>query len=242
MTDQPERKRQQRGEASRVALLDAGVALLCEEAPRTLLSVLGPRAVARRAMRSTGSFFYYWPSAEAYLDDLIAHIFRSGILPENLDEVTDGLDTLAEDPSDSVTAIAAICRANFLRIVQDPYLRVEMLLRAQLDDEQITDGLRSFYREIDEISQKSCEAVASVWDQEPRPPLDYASIVVILTAVLEGLALRHLVDPERVPPERFGEAVLALLPVVLRDPGDDRHLRDVVTESVAANRSPEASD
>lgn len=242
MTDHPDRKRQQRGEASRTALLEAGMEILREETPRTLSSVLGPRAVARRALRSTGSFFYHWPSAEAYVDDLVAHIFRSGLLPESVDEVTKGLAALARDPSDSVTAIEAICRADFLHLAQDPNLGVEMLLRAQLHDEQIADGLRAFYRATDEISRKSYEAVAAAWDREPRPPLDYPGIVVILTAVLEGLALRHLVDPEHVPPERFGEAVLALLPVVFRAPGDDRDLREVVTESVAENRAPEASD
>lgn len=242
VTGHPERRHQQRGAASRTALLDAGVEILREEAPRMLSNVLGPRAVARRAMRSTGSFFHHWPSAEAYLDDLIEHIFRSGLLPENVDDVTDSLSALVEDPPNSAAAIEGICRATFLHIVQDPNLGVELLLRAQPDDEQISDGLRSFYREIDAISQKSHEAVASIWDREPRPPLDYDSITIIFTAVLEGLTIRHLVDPERVPPERFGEAVLALLPVVLRATGDERHLRDVVTESLAKNGVPNAFD
>src|SRR6266511_4552484 len=57
MDEAQEIKRQQRGEESRIALLDAGVELLNEQSLDVILSA---RAVARRAERSTGSFFHYW--------------------------------------------------------------------------------------------------------------------------------------------------------------------------------------
>lgn len=224
--------RQQRGEATREALLQAGVELLQEETLRELLSAMSSRDVATRAQRSTGSFFHHWSSAEAYVDDLIAYIFRSGLLPENVDEVASGLDALAEDAGDPIGVIRAICYSNFLHVVKDPFLPVELLLRSQSSDDKIRAGLRGFYREVDAVLKERYEAVVSMWHREPRPPLEVETLLVVFTALLEGLALRYLIEPDKVPPTLYGEVILAWLPVFLRARGDTRDIREFVAELV----------
>ena len=58
----------------------------------------------------------------------------------------------------------------------------------------------------------------------------HVQVATIFTALLEGLAVRRVVQPERVPAELFGDVVLALLPVLLRAEDDDRTLDDLVKE------------
>jgi hypothetical protein len=82
--DEPELRRQQRGEESREALLEAGVELLREEALGSLVRAISSRAVSRGRIGRPVPFFHCWPSADAYLTDLVDHILRPAVVPELL--------------------------------------------------------------------------------------------------------------------------------------------------------------
>jgi AcrR family transcriptional regulator len=235
MSDQGDVKGQRRGAESRQALLQAGVELLEQETLSDLVHALSARAVAKQATRSTGSFFHHWASAEDYLNDLIAFVFGSGLLPEIVDEVTTDLDHLLGGSNDPVGVIASICRADFDHTVGSPFFPVELLLRSRPNDERIADGLRAFYHETDESLKSAYEAVISSWQLEPRPPFTYDSIAVLFTALLEGLAIRHLIDSECVPPDLFGQGVLGLLVGMLQRPESREHLDDRANRLVSGD-------
>jgi AcrR family transcriptional regulator len=226
MADGESARRQSRGRESREALLQAGVELLRDKTLREVLGALSTRAVARRANRSVGSFFHHWPSAEAYVDDLIAHIFSAGLLPENVDEIARGLEELLVDSDDPLAGLHAILNANFADTANDPFFAVELLLRSQSND-QVRAGLRAFYRQTERIIPVY-ESFASALGTQPREPFDYVTVSVALTALLEGLVLRALVDPDRVPPTLYGDLVLAFLTVLFRRQDDAATARDLI--------------
>lgn len=146
---------------------------------------MSSRAVAERATRSTGSFFHHWSSAEDYLKDLVAYIFRAGLLPENVEEIASAIEQLKQDPSDTIDGVRAICLSAFSHTVNDTFLPVELLLRSQPGDELIKTGLRTFYRDTDETSKAAYEALVSSWGLEPRSPFTYETVAVLFTALLE---------------------------------------------------------
>jgi AcrR family transcriptional regulator len=230
VADEPEFRRQQRGEESRKALLDAGVELLREEGLSGMLAAVSSRSVSRRAHRSTGAFFHHWPSSDAYVSDLIDHILRPAVVPDPLERVGENLDQLAEAPTGVVEALRATCRQDFVETAEYPALPLQMLLWSKHDDGRVCDALRRFYAGTDEFMAPRIEAIAGALGLEPLPPFDYETISVIFSAAIEGLLLRYKVEPARVADDLFGDVVLALIPALFRRRGQTAEFSDLVAE------------
>jgi AcrR family transcriptional regulator len=219
-------KRQQRGEESRLALLDAGIELLEEQDLDTILSA---RAVAKRANRSTGSFFHYWETTDDYITDLLDHVLRPGSVP-SVDEMASLLDQLTAEHTAPVDLLRAICAQDFVNTISDPLLRVEMLLWAHHSDPRVRSALGRFYDWTDDLGIGRFDLISQRWGRTLRRPLDFRLLSIALTALLEGLAIRHLIQPDRVPIDLLGMIVIALLPVILGAARQDETLDDLARQ------------
>ncbi len=226
MDEAQEIKGQQRGEESRIALLDAGVELLNEQSLDVILSA---RAVARRAERSTGSFFHYWKTTDDYISDLLEHVLRPGSVSQ-VEEMGSMLEQLADDRAQPVAFLRAICEQDFLNTINDPLLPVQMLLWSRHTDPRVRQTLARFYDWTDEISVSSYQLLTAAWHRKARDPFDLDTYAVVLTALLEGLAIRHLVQPHRVPISLLGQIALALIPILTAAENDNLTLDEIVTE------------
>jgi hypothetical protein len=120
-----------------------------------------------------------------------------------------------------------------------------MALWAQDEPESIR-LLRSMYGALDRSWADLYAAVLARYSREPRPPFDIEDLALVLTALADGMLVRHGLEPRRVDEPLVGPTgpeggdpqdwslisclVLALLPTVTRPiEGDESDRADLWT-------------
>lgn len=213
-------------ESTRKRMLDAGISLWTTEPPSELFAGLSVARVARESGVTRSTFYAYWSSTDEYLLDLVDHL----LLPDQgIDPVRSGggIRSLIEGPAISrrfLDHADTSLRAN----AADQRMRVRFGLFSKLDDPEIAEMLRRVLDQTQTIRSANLQSVLPVWGRRVRPPLEPHHLHAIMTALLDGLAVRHVLDPERFPVRVFGLAVLSLLLVCTRQVGDERNLEDVL--------------
>src|SRR5215207_9324243 len=106
-------------EATRQALLDAGVRILCRDPAAHAFGHLKAPRVSSEAGRTIGAFFHHWDSQQDYVNDLVAYVLIE--LPSMTFDVLDrrGDEVLASGASVN-EAILDTCRASLDLVPQDP--------------------------------------------------------------------------------------------------------------------------
>jgi AcrR family transcriptional regulator len=190
---------------TRATLLEAGADLLREEPAGAVLSQLNARAVADRAGRTTGAFFHHWPTQDAYRRDLLAYVLDPARIPstaEAADAVLGGLRAGA----DPVEVLGAAARANFQSVRADPYVPLWNALWAKHgSDEYVQDLLRQNFRSVTGQVAPLLEALLAAGGRTMQPPFTVDAFAVVITALVQGLALRVAIEPDRVPVQPPGE-------------------------------------
>ena len=184
---------------TRAALLEAGAALLRDEPVGAVLSQLSARAVAERAGRTSGAFFHHWRSQAAYHRDLLAYVLdpaRIASTAEAVQLILGGLQAGA----DPVGVLAAAARGNFESVRADPYVPLwNALWSMHGSDDYVAELLRQNFQSVTAQVVPVLEAVLAASGREIRPPFTVDSYAVVITALVQGLALRVAIEPERVP-------------------------------------------
>lgn len=184
---------------TRSALLEAGAALLREVPVGAVLSQLTARSIATRAGRTTGAFFHQWRTQEAYQRDLLAYV----LAPERIASVTEAENAIlagVRESDDPVGVLEAISRGTFQAMRSDPYVALWHALWARHgSDPYVHDLLRHHIDSVTAQVERILDAVVVASGRRFRPPFTLDTLAVAITAVAQGLVLRVVIEPERVP-------------------------------------------
>jgi AcrR family transcriptional regulator len=208
-------------------LLDAGVALWASEDPATLFGGLSVSSLAKAAGVTRATFYSYWPTTAEYMAALLRDLDRRRAEGYSA-EVVKELSVIQSPNSDVLARFMAACTIRFSQTIDDPALRVRFGFISKMDDPDVADGLRSLYRSYEDDTQQLNNQMRTQWGREPRPPFTEEWIQGLFGALLDGISLRHVFDPERMPAESFALAGAMLMMLATRPTDDPRDVRDML--------------
>jgi AcrR family transcriptional regulator len=231
---------------SRSKLLKAGASMFVEHARSEPFKALRIRDVCKTAGYSSGAFYVHWDSAEDYAEALGGHLLDEDVGAWDAD--FERISTIARetDTSDPLRAVDAVAAADLESIltneIQDPMILFNLtagMVRYQ-------DDVREGYRAIDKSTSGLYAVLMARLGREPRHPYTYEQIGTILQATIEGMYVRHRIDPgavETAPGDGsemssvYSAAVASLLTALTRSTDDARdvptYLRDQLSVSGA---------
>lgn len=246
------------------AYLEAGMRLLAEEffgppaqederpEPRSFLWMSREQVIKEVArgpenlphQGTHGSLRDRWPYFSDYLGDLILYALRRNGVGVHTDLARQAADAIWDDKLSTVTH--EIAYRDLALTLDDTATRFQFFVTAFADhDPVVAKALSAVYREVSESWWRVVyDEVFQTRGLTLRPGLSFDDFTIILTAVVEGLALRAIGD--RATPvldhERrrslLGTAALALM-IAFVDPGDGETLDE--TADRMADPRPDAS-
>jgi AcrR family transcriptional regulator len=204
----------------RAELIEAAISLLGRQQFQELLAGVETRAIADEVGVTTGSFFHHFRNrahfAHAVADRFTAHwaerVARLSGAATTSNEVR-GLD-----------GIRPAARAEWAGLVADDDLaalqRLLWAVRSQplCEDTARTAGdvLGEAYRSLTDTVEASYAEGLRLIGREMLPPFTNRDLTVIMTAVAEGLQMRHGVDCGAVRDDLYADTVAAILLGVTR--------------------------
>jgi AcrR family transcriptional regulator len=223
-------------ERSRAALLQAGADLLVENASRDPFAALRLRGICERAGYSTGAFYLHWRKLDQYYNALAKHLADEGY-----DDDFAALKEVAKRSAEAsaLTAITRVADRDFQLLLDNTTQDAMELLNVTWGRTHFQPEMARAYERIDHSTGQAYGMIFAKRGREPRPPLDWDRIGAMLQGMIEGLGLRHKIDPEAVPQSSESEfglyatAVAALLAVLTRPIGDDTDLSEALQALLA---------
>lgn len=236
--------------STREHLIAAGRQLADELPLNRSYAGLTTAAVAERAGVTTGSFFHHFAGTAEFADAL-----ARSYLEEHQDQtetVDDMLDALEHDD------LATILKENLTETWQlmatdsmiGEHFRGQMhlfahhrqaLLNPSPELSRVGDVLRITYRIRQEDASRGWEQLLSQTGLTLVEPFTTERIATALTALLQGLQIRHAVDPGAVDDELYSDVATLLSAAILQPAGRRRRVVDVAaTLDADADLSPQA--
>jgi AcrR family transcriptional regulator len=240
MPRRPGNNRAAAAEATRQALLDAGVRILVRDPAVNAFGHLKAPRVSSEAGRTVGAFFHHWDTQQDYVHDLVAYVLTEfpSVTFDALDRRGDEVLAAGATVDD---AILDACRASLDLVPQDPQTIVELLLWASAPrDEQVRELAQAGYDALDDRNQPFFEGLLTLLGRKPRPPFTTRSIGIIISNFGQALALRRVITPDALPDEAFGWTLLTLLPLLTTTDGDSRRAEDIAGENSERSRPRDA--
>jgi AcrR family transcriptional regulator len=226
---------------TREDLLEAGLRLLLELPASAVFAHLTAARITAAAGRTSGAFFHQWPSMEAYLQDFVAYVLRPQLAVNLLATVDRLRAELAQGQTFAdavVTSSADVPR----QTARDPQTVVQVLAwNRALRDQKFRDMVAPHYEALDAGTAEIYADLTALLAREPRPPFTPAMMGALLDAIAQGLAVRTTLTPDLYPDELFGWVTMALIPLLTRDPGDDRDADAFVHDLPLQARTPDDS-
>jgi AcrR family transcriptional regulator len=219
-------------ERSRAALLQAGADLLVESALRNPFAALRLRGICERAGSSTGAFYLHWANIDGYYNDLAELLSADDVFDADFAALMEAAEGGAR--ASSLTAVARVADRDLQLLADNPLYDAMELLNVTWGRSRLRAEMAHGYKVFDHDTGRIYGTVLAKRGREPRPPLDWDRIGVILQALLEGFTLRHKVDPAATAPPSesdlglYATAVAAVLAVVTRPAGDDANFGEAV--------------
>jgi AcrR family transcriptional regulator len=233
-------------ERTRAALLEAGADLLVARHKRNPFAGMTVREICEHAGYSAGSLYEHWDSADAYFDELGRRLAADDAFDGDVAELlkaaegSAGLGVLA--------AVALVADLDLQLLLGNPSYDAQELLNVTLGRGRLQQEMARGYRVFDHDTGEVYRKVLARGGRVPRPPLDWDQIGVMLQALLEGVTLRHKVDPAAVPLSSesalgpYATAVAAVLAVVTRPAaGDDASLGEALQALLDGRDPPTAT-
>ncbi|MEO5680002.1 MAG: hypothetical protein ABIS47_10075, partial [Acidimicrobiales bacterium] len=223
----------------RASLLDAGSALVSER--RTGEVLPGVREVCQRAGRSTAVFYGHFENLAAYHDALIDQMLSTDVgfevMATTMDLLTEVTGKIRTGPPEDIPRlIASVAAANIDALLEIGMtaFRNRLLLLATADDQarrRAVMALQSLYDHLIEVQIVGYAALFDAWGREPRPPYDLRTVAITVTALADGLLVRHGFEPDFDVTTIFEDAVRSLVPTLTRRIGAPDDLDDVLRRS-----------
>lgn len=208
-------------------MLDAGIRLWDLDDAATTFGGLSVSRVAKEASTTRATFYSYWPSTAEYLTALVADLDRRRPIGHT-EEVIEQIARMQSPNSDILERFQAACNIRMSQMVADPALRVRLGFLSKSKDPAVAAELRKQYRAHEDDTQELNIQIRTHWGREPRPPFTEERIQGLFRALLDGIAIRHLVDPERMPLDSFGIAGAMLMMIATRATDDPRDVDDML--------------
>ncbi len=192
--------------------------------------------VARRVGVTIGAFYHYWDSQEDYRDDLVEALFAAEryLEPAGLarqDLAIAGADDLDDAIRDTTTWYWSIATSH-------PDNRIQFAFYT-LDDPYIAARLAAWNADLRRAWHAAMETLLARFGRQWRDPLDTDLVVLAMSALLDGLVVRHGLDPAGLGPDadgwtRWGRTCRALVRAGTAPSGDARDLRTVADRALTA--------
>jgi AcrR family transcriptional regulator len=203
--------------SGRERLLESGVDLLEAADVRVLLRSITARSVAKRAGLTTGAFYGYWETQEAFIVDVVARVL------EPRSTVTLGVtDVEARVVTDRTMApsvvLRRVARAALERELSRP-MRGFFTLLARCDDRIVAAPMRDLFAVEEAALVAFHRELFGAVGLEPRAPLTWEELTVVLVASLTGATVRHAADPGTYPLRLHEDTTVALLCGLLQPVG-----------------------
>jgi AcrR family transcriptional regulator len=237
-------KNEEARERSRAELLRAGAEMLVEHAQRNPFAGLRVRSLCERAGYSTGAFYMHWPTLDDY------YVALTNFLTSSEEEMFGADFESLEDLADSsagastVTALTRVADRDIALLIGNTQWDANELVNVTWGRTRFRQQVAEGYKNVDRWTGKVYGDLLAAQGREPCPPLDWDRIGIVLQALVEGLGLRHRVDPAAVPgpsesaPGLYATAVAALLAVLTRRIGDDASVDETLQLLFAASGAP----
>lgn len=204
----------------RAELVDAGISAVTRQRFQELLASVETRTITDEVGVTTGSFFHHFRNRSHFalaVADEFAECWTTRVA--RLSEASTSSNELA-----GLDGIRPAARAEWAGMVGDGALTaLQHLLwsvRGQplCDDTARTAGdvLGDAYRALSEAVEPTYVEGLRLMGREMLPPFTGRDLVVIMTAVAEGLQMRHGADPDAVREDLYADTVLAVLLGVTR--------------------------
>lgn len=215
-----------RGPGRRVGvgpLVDAAVERLLEADLADLLSFLTFATVADRAgvRPATVQHHFKKRSPDAKPNERIAHATVLRVIGGDEERATDNVERasavsheLRKKPEATMQAFRSIAAATLRTNLANRATNRTTLLTAAVADGDPTAAsiLRDWYGEFAKSIEPLYERLIDAFDRrfDTEAGFDSHSYAVLLSALTDGLILRHRFDPDEVDPELYGEVVIRL--------------------------------
>ncbi len=226
-------------------LFNSVLCLLIEQGTQLLATAVRPDDVADRAGKGRASYYRTsgFPGApgdwenprRAVLVETIDRVLRdsAGDLDQMFDGVAAFLNASAREsvPAEMIRSLAA---TNFTEMVRDPYFYIQTLAVSQSpNSSELRASLGAYYATVAAGYDELFRTVLDHWGYRPRPPFGYHDCSVLLTAIAEGLAMRHAGEPT-IDGAYYADMLAMVLPGVLMMKGSSVEIPRVDLDQVVA--------
>ena len=89
--------------------------------------------------------------------------------------------------------------------------------------------MATLYPNLDRVGGEFIGGLLTLSGREMRPPYTEEAFAALCAGVLQGLAIRSVLTPGFYPADVAGHALLALIPVFTRVPGDESDVGSAVS-------------
>jgi len=184
---------------TRRALLAAGEKILLDQPVGSVLDQVKAPEVARRAQRTTGAFYHHWATQADYQHELIEYMLG----PDRNTAAGDTLGGLTAHLATDITLphlVHVVGLDALLQVRDNPRLPLLLSLWAkQAQSDQIRDLIQRNFRATSETIARGYAVVLDHYGLQMRSPFTIDMLTVVLTGLIQGLAIRAAVDPDAVP-------------------------------------------
>jgi AcrR family transcriptional regulator len=186
---------------TRAVLLDAGAALLVEKGVPVTLDRVTMIDVCRRAGLSTaGSAYKIWPNQQAFRADVLRHLVAQSASTFPASAHVAELLGAGDDLPDLYELLRIACAAN-TKAIRELYPMYLLVWLAQHTDDALRVSFAASEADWFEALEAMFTGILELYDYEFVPPFDAETFTLTLSALSEGLAIRHRATPELVPDE-----------------------------------------
>jgi AcrR family transcriptional regulator len=175
---------------------------------RTIPRSIPARAVSARAGYTTGAFYNYWPNQDAFVDDLVHHVFNRDVdwIEEHLADIG---DRYASEPV--VATVVASAIGVIQAALEQEYLN-ELFFWTRAGDVLIRDLFLAQLRRFLAIEARTLERYLDPVGIRPRIGLDWSDVARQILVYSDGAAINYRLDADWF---RLREYVLGLTALFL---------------------------
>jgi len=212
---------------ARQRMLDAAMRVWGEASTADVFAGLSVTEVARAAGVTRSTFYAHWPTTEAYLVDLIAHL-ADPVWGSTPADIASADSVLGRGGLRLLDRLLAACEGHVHALLDDPAFPVRMALMSRVSDPTLVDSLRTAQLSAAGAYGRQTTQLDALWGRVMRPPFEPQQLLMMLGAMAEGTAQLHRLDPERFPTAIYGLAAMSLLMVATRHRADTRTVHEVL--------------
>jgi AcrR family transcriptional regulator len=225
---------------SKTAFLRAGAELLMDELQSEPFGALKLQKICAKTERYTsGAFYQHWSDIDSYRKELREYLLAVG--DDLWQEDFDHLERVAANhpTTDPIDAVYALANEDLATLLRNPAWDATELMNLTWGRGEYRQSTADEYDSVDQQTALLYGTLLNRMGREARPPLSFREIATILQALVEGLGLRHRVDPESVPlgsdstPGIYALGVASILVALTRNSSDSRSVGDTLKGAFA---------